>query len=350
LISKNFKVEVVTTDSSYSNAQSTNIDSVEVDRIKSFYEGKNKFLRLIYSVLNSFRLIRKARNKIHDVIIVMSDPPFLTYWASKLLKDREWFFWSMDLYPDAFIASNLVSKNNPVYRYLQDSVYSTPPDYLIALGSQQASYLEKKYDKPVKKTILPCGIHNLDTTNNKPYWKDENNVIYLGYCGNIGSAHSIEFVQEAIIQSDNGKFKFILSVYGENAHQLNKFASDYDHVIILDHVKKENLKYIDIHLVTLKERWEHVCVPSKAVSAICSECTILYCGTKQSDSWKLLGKAGWYVDVHNIQYDLITHFEKIDSNSIEEKILIAKTIKKQLIELKLLSFKNISEAIKNRHL
>jgi hypothetical protein len=341
-------VEVIATDSSYSNDTTNKVEEGHTARIRSFYEGKNKLLRLIFSLLNSFRLIRKAKKKANDVLVVMSDPPFLTFWASILLKDQNWIFWSMDLYPDAFKSSELVSSTNPFYRYLNHVVYSNPPDYLIALGELQSDYLRKKYQYSINQTVLPCGIHDQDCSiKQNPPWKKNDHTIYLGYCGNIGAAHSLDFVKEAIDRSADGNFRFILAVYGEKAGPLKEFAATYNHVMILDHVEKKNLKYIDIHLVTLKKDWEHVCVPSKAVSAICSECTILFCGTQKSDTWNLLGKAGWFVRSENIQEDLKQHLDVINQESISVKKRHAKDLKMTLIQLRQQSFNNISTFISN---
>lgn len=276
----------------------------------------------------------------------MTDPPFLTFWASKLIGSQKWFLWAMDLFPEAFIASNLVSAQNSFYQYFFKKKYSTPPNYLIALGELQAAYIQTNYNSNIRTTVLPCGIHNSCTLGlTVPEWKKEDNKIYLGYCGNIGAAHSVNFVKEVISGSAGGNYKFILSVYGEKAEELKKYALRFDHVITLEHVSKENLRCIDVHLVTLKREWVHICVPSKAVSAICSNATIMFCGTKQCDTWKLLGKAGWFVNEKKLNKDVKQQLAQMNSQTIQQKRNEAKRLKEKLIKMKDESYKRITNEI-----
>ena len=67
-------------------------------------------------------------------------------------------------------------------------------------------------------------------------------------------------------------------------------------VEILETIPQNQLQFIDVHLATLSPSWDHVCVPSKAVSSICQEAALLYCGTNTNDNWHLLGDAGWHID------------------------------------------------------
>src|SRR5690554_4114784 len=69
------------------------------------FRGKNKILRLIFNLYEGYLLLKKAIKINSNVIVTLTDPPLLTFWAALLLRKRniKWVSWTMDLYPDAFV-------------------------------------------------------------------------------------------------------------------------------------------------------------------------------------------------------------------------------------------------------
>ena len=112
----------------------SNNESQELKYVKSLYEGKNKLRRLLATYIESYRLLKKAKKLHADVYIVMTDPPFLNYWASKLLKEQSWILWTMDLYPEAFAANGLISKSSFLYRLYCKRIKKGPPSHLLSLA------------------------------------------------------------------------------------------------------------------------------------------------------------------------------------------------------------------------
>ncbi|MEO6901882.1 MAG: hypothetical protein ABI315_01860 [Bacteroidia bacterium] len=267
--------------------------------VKTIYEGNNKFLRYLSGILDGYKLISKAAKLNNGPIIVMTSPPLLPMWASKILSSEkiEWILWSMDLFPEGFAASNEVSSNNILYKYAIKQTYKNTPNKIIALGPNQQKVLEKKYNKSIEHVILPCGVFlDQNKIETIPTWKTQPSKIHLGYCGNCGNAHSEKFIMNVIDCIDPETQHFILAVYGIKAEKLKNYAKNKSYVTILTSVPRNELHHIDIHLVTLVNSWTHIAVPSKAVSSICSGSTILFCGNKESDNWQLLKDAGWQVE------------------------------------------------------
>lgn len=283
--------------------------------VKTIYEGNNKILRYLSSILDGYNLIRKAAKLEHGPIIVMTSPPLLPMWASRILgkKNTEWILWSMDLFPEGFAASNEISETNFLYKYALNQTYRNAPDKIIALGPQQKKVLDKKYNKEIEHVILPCGVF-LDQNKMEtiPSWKIHSDKIYLGYIGNCGNAHSVDFIKAVIDEVDPEKFHMILAVYGIKAEQLKMYANGKPGITIMQSVPRNELHHVDVHLVTLVNSWTHVAVPSKAVSSVCSGASILFCGNKESDNWVLLHDAGWLVEdneqlkstVHKVLFSL----------------------------------------------
>lgn len=293
------EVAVVHIDRKYEGGGTKREPVGHVFPIKTFYEGNNKILRYISGILDGYNLIKKAASLNHGPIIVMTSPPLLPMWASKILSKRkiEWILWSMDLFPEGFAASNEISSNNPLYSYAFKSTYKNAPQKLIALGPQQKKSLDKKFNSQIEHVILPCGVFlDQNKTDKTPSWKSHENKIYLGYCGNCGNPHSAEFIKEVINSIDPLTQHFILAVYGIKAEEIKAYCNNREGVTILKSVPRNELHHIDVHLVTLVNSWTHVAVPSKAVSSICSGASILFCGSKESDNWFLLQDAGWLIE------------------------------------------------------
>jgi hypothetical protein len=347
LVNKGIHVNVIHTNAVYGNAGLEKKPAGNLIQIKSIYNGKNKIVRLLASFAESYLLVKTALKKTSGTIITMTDPPFLIFWSAVLIKKRKWVYWSMDLFPEAFAAAKLTNRNSLLYKWVKRRVYKTPPHYLLSLGKLQLEYLRKDYSKPIPGTTLPCGIWNPAGIRNKvPAWKEDTSKLYFGYCGNLGEAHSFEFISEVIRQLDPKKHCFILSVYGSGAKMLEKFVEDYPVVKKVPAVLKNELSFIDIHLVTLKKEWNHICVPSKAVTAVCTGAAILFCGTADNDNWHYLQNAGWMIeDTEDLKNQVTGFLLSLTKESLAERKQTAYVISKYLNELKFKSFDEIAALV-----
>ncbi len=300
LISKHkIDVSIVHIDRKYEGGGNKREPVGNVYPIKTIYEGSNKYLRYISGILDGYNLILKAAKLSRGPIIVMTSPPLLPMWASKIFskKNIEWILWSMDLFPEGFAASNEISPSNFLYKYALKQTYKNAPSKIIALGPHQKKELDKKYKKEIENVILPCGVFlDQNKIERTPSWKIFPDKIYLGYCGNCGNPHSPDFIKEVINSINPETQHFILAVYGTKAEQVLDYAKGKNGITILPNVPRNELHHIDVHLVSLVKSWTHVAVPSKAVSSVCSGSAILFCGSKESDNWFLLQDAGWFVE------------------------------------------------------
>lgn len=320
-----------------------------VYKLKNIYNGKNKILRLFSSLIEGWKMARKAAALNYGPLISMTDPPLLNFWVSRLAKKRAipWIYWSLDLYPQAFVAGKLIKENNPVYKYIKWQLQKSPPNALIALGENQAKFVQKGYDNLIKTVLLPCGIVQSQNTSDVPQWAKKDGKIIFGYIGNIGEAHDNNFVREFIAKIDATKHRFILVAYGSKSKSVLDYAAGREGVFIFDSMPREYLKFIDVHLVSLLPNWDHICVPSKAVSAVCEGSGIYICGTSSNDNWTLLKDAAWRIDPDCDFSEIIGEF--LDNLTIDEVDLIRKDAQKisnRLLELKNQAFAEIAEVVK----
>ncbi|MDB4488402.1 hypothetical protein N9042_01400 [bacterium] len=323
-----------------------------VTSLKTLYKGRQKHLRLLASVMDGLRMAGRAFQVDHGPVICLTDPALLPCWVSRKAskKNRSWFYWSMDLFPEAFMASGLAAETNTVYRWLYRNTRASAPTTLIALGPKQADFIGSSFAPIQQKVILPCGISDGSSRGgDAPEWyRDHSEKVFLGYVGNLGEAHDPDFVIEVMKSIDPLVQRFILVGYGAKADRVCAVGKKLPGVTVLERVEREHLRFIDIHLATLLPEWDHVCVPSKAVSAVCEGGCLLLCCSDQNDNWELLQDASWRVSPHwpgkNHISDLVRSFT---SKTVSSKKKRAALVKNDLLHMKDQAFANILEAIQS---
>lgn len=306
------------------------------------YQGNNAIFRFIAFLYDGYVLCRKARHHKDTLLVCTTSPPLLPLWASLFFKKNRWALWAFDLFPEGFAVTGQIRTSNPLYRWVLRKTYRGRPAFLIALGPKQAAYLARQYQRSIPTYILPCGILFYQQKSMAlPEWKQDDKI-YLGYCGKLDDPHNPELVKAVIDELDPGRHRLVLAVYGNRAEELKRHAVGKPGVIIVDRVPRDQLHFIDIHLVTLRTEWTHIAVPSKAVSAVSLGRPILFCGSPESDNWHLLQKAAWYVPESNIQAEVKTLLQRITKTDIEQKKSQAEMINLELQDIFLKSYQAIA--------
>ncbi len=319
----------------------------KVIRIKPIYSGQKKILRFFAFLYDGFVLTRKALKYKDTLIVCTTSPPMLPFWASLLFNKRiQWALWSFDLFPEGFNATNFISAKNPFYKWVVKQTYKNNPTFLIALGVQQAKYLEAQYQQKISTLLLPCGVLFFQNRSDKiPDWWEKDKLT-LGYCGNLNDAHNPEFLKAIIDAMDPNKHQVVLALYGNKAEEVNSYAKDKPGVVLVKRVPREQLHFIDIHIVTLRKEWVHIAVPSKAVSAIFMGGTILFCGDKSSDNWYMFKEAGWFVDENEQMYQNVKQFfANLTLNSVQQRKAKTAELAKKLQNYVLDTYEDIAKRL-----
>lgn len=305
-------------------------------------QTKSNIKKFIFGLIEGFQLIKKAKSLNIDTIITLSNPPLIIALANNLLKSKKLFYWSFDLYPDAFVSDGILSKRSKSYQLLDRLTYKFSPYGILALGENQFRYLKNKFrSNSIKKILLPCGIHNIKKAKVEPKWhhKDKINIAYVG---NIGKAHSAKFLKNFIrVAEKYDQIHFFLTIYGFHAEEIRQYISEngFQNVRFTESVPQNEMGYIDIHLVSLNESWTHVSVPSKAVSAVCSGSAIWFNGSKESDTWKMFETCSYYSN-NNIS-EIEENLSQLNHLDVIRKKERANNIALQLIELECQSIKEL---------
>lgn len=311
------------------------LNKITVHHVKALQvHSESKYRKMLYGLHEGFRLVKKAKNLNIETVITLSNPPLIIAWATHLLRNRNLIYWSFDLYPDAFAADGILKKKSLVYLFFEKITYKISPRGLLALGQSQFDHLKEKFQNPrVKKFLLPCGIHAEHKTEQKPAWYNENKI-NIAYVGNIGKAHSAEFLKNFIKLADKYEdIHFFLAIYGYHAKEIKQHVSlnSLQNIHFTDRVAQNEMAYIDIQLVSLNESWTHISVPSKAVSAVCSGSTLWYNGSKASDTWQMFQSCSYYSGDNEYGIDKI--LAGLNHKDVKSKKTKAKKIARELVEL-----------------
>ncbi len=321
-VDDSFEISVVTV----GNRRDTN----DVKYIKGSYEGKVKWRRLFSTYFEGRKLVKKALSTKADVYIMMTDPPFLNYWSSKLLKNKKWMLWSMDLYPEAFAANGLIDQSHVLFKHYESSLKAAPPSYIVSLGAAQLKHLQAKYYPTTEGLSLPIGIREGNTLPKEKHAVEsvEKKVVF-GYAGTIGEAHDAEAIVRIAKSLNPQNHSFVLCCKGSKSEDVTAQLIDFKHVIIKEELTEEELGEIDIHIVSLMDRWTHICVPSKALSALQKERPVLFIGKDESDTWQLINGAGWRLSQ---EYDILDFLRELTKDELLAKKRKAKKVSSELLD------------------
>ncbi|MBF0450029.1 MAG: hypothetical protein HQK75_04955 [Candidatus Magnetomorum sp.] len=343
---KNLNLMIRYIQAPYAGGRSSKAPVGYLGGMSSIYNGKNKILRFIGNFIEGYRLVRQSL-PYADAIITLTDPPMVHFWAGLLCQKKRipWIYWTLDLYPEAFSSAGIVNDNNLVYQGFQRSIISHPPDFLISLGKQQESFLKKKYKKDIPSTVLPCGIVESQHRSTYPDWWSPKKIVFA-YAGNLGEAHDPEFLITLLQHLNPQKHTCLLSLYGIKASHVLTEVKKHPAVRVIDYISQDDLSYIDVHLVSLLPQWTHVCVPSKAVSAICSGRAIAFQGSRQSDTWQMFKSASFHISSSQNQQamsdDILNMLKTLsDFNNLNKKHTQAIIYREKLLQMK----KNAYETI-----
>ncbi|SHG92063.1 hypothetical protein SAMN04488109_2478 [Chryseolinea serpens] len=348
LLDKGIQINALHVDADYRKGTVQKKTIGNSHKIKTFYNGKNKFLRLFSNLYEGISILRKSQSLKPDVTICMTEPPLLNICAALIFKKKQkWILWSMDLFPEALSSGRIVTTSGFIYNFLDRIVLKNKPWHIISLGEYQTRYLQNKFGADVTFTNLPCGIYKetSEGSMNPPSWAENKTKIIFGYCGNIGEAHSTEFITSFIDTLNPERHKLVLALYGSKAKEVLAYAEGKPGVEILGFVNRVDMKYIDVHLASLKKEWVNVCVPSKAVSSVCCGSALLYDGDAESDNWHLLQRAGWRLREENLNEEIASLLKTLDRATVEQKKSEAVKLAEELNEMKNAAFHQIYSKI-----
>ncbi|MDR0802200.1 hypothetical protein, partial [Fluviicola sp.] len=196
-------------------------------KIRNRFNGNSGIIKLVKLLYDGFILIRRARKLNSDLYIITTSPPLLPFWAATgLKKNHKHVLWALDLFPEMFKANGNIRESNPLYKWIIRKTYKDQPEFVIALGPNQAKFItDHCYRKEIPVCILPCGVFGDNPSEIVPDWYDKSKII-IGYCGNVHDAHNPDFIRYMIDAVDPEKHLLVLALYGGKAPELIEYAKN----------------------------------------------------------------------------------------------------------------------------
>src|SRR5579875_3900953 len=252
-----------------------------------------------------------------DLIIIGTDPVLSIQVARawKLLHPRTSIVhWCFDLYPEAAIADGLLQPNGfaaRLFTWLMRPAYAACT--LIAdLGSCMRQLLEK-YPPPARReTLIPWALYEPDAPL-MPALNERQRIfghprLALLYSGSFGRAHSWQEILDLAERLAPHNIKVAFSVRGNRVAELqqsvHKRGLDIPFVPFAPTDQlMDRLGCADIHIVSLREEWTGMVVPSKFFGALSAGRPVLFVGSCDSAiaGWIQEFHVGWVLNKENIE-------------------------------------------------
>jgi hypothetical protein len=196
---------------------------------------------------------------------------------------------------------------------------------------------------------MPCGICDA-LEGVAPHGLTNEGRVTLSYAGNIGEAHSYQVLIDLIANADPDAFQCVLALFGKHRERVVESIQRRPNVLLRDGMDRSELAAMEVHIVSLVGQWTDVCVPSKAVSAICLGRPIIFCGKPESDTWKMLGDAGWIIpeqeDGTYLTSDVVACLGRVaDPRERKEKTQNARVLGERLRESRSESYLAIADQV-----
>lgn len=253
-------------------------------------------------------MVRVLRLGRRDVVVAMSDPPFLSVvavvaarltWASSV-------YWAQDLFPQIAAKLGVMSELSLAYR-VSDRLarwLNRRFDLVIALGPRMAQALISAGTR-AERTVW---VHNwADASAIRPMEPVENPFLrehglegrfVVLYSGNAGRAHpfdAILYAARALRDDCETVFMFIGS--GKRFPELRAAAEreGLPNVRFLDYLPRERLAFslsaASVSLVTEDPEVEGLLVPSKTYGILASGRPLFFVGSPDSDVARIVAEA-----------------------------------------------------------
>ena len=272
-----------------------------------------------------------------DRCLILTDPPFMIIgaWLAKLLGGtrRKAYWWTMDLYPEALVAGGFLRDGGWLHALLArvNDLALRSLAGVVCLGTEQRRRLEAyagwSQEQGFSVVVPPWDyrpVREVSRTDNRFVAKFglQGKKIAL-YAGNLGRAHSFLEILGAARQLDTERVQdwaFVFAVRGAEVGALRAESAGLSNVIMTDYQPPEMtpdmLRAADVHLVTMRDGWQGIVVPSKLYGILRTEAPVLYIGPRDSDTADEIraDRAGNVLDIGASPEDVVFALNELQSS------------------------------------
>jgi glycosyltransferase involved in cell wall biosynthesis len=256
-----------------------------------------------------------------DAVVVGSDPafaPLLFVPLRRLWPEAALAHWCYDLYPEAIAADRAgraAQSFVPLARAMMARAYRCC-DAIVDLGPRMRERLSEYPTTAVRETLVPWALfepkdapQGPDLSTRAALFGDAK--LALLYSGTLGRAHDFSAflrLARASRARHGNAFSFAFSSRGAQVAELrrNLRADDTNVRLVAFGEEAElprRLEAADVHMLSLREEWSGLVVPSKFFGSLAAGRPVLYAGPRDSDvaRWISELEVGWQMDSGDVQ-------------------------------------------------
>lgn len=279
--------------------------------------GKGRIINALWMLIAWSTMALRPNKRLPDVLLIGTDPVLSIMVAGvvKTLRRRvKVAHWAYDLYPEAAVADGLLRPESRFVRLIQGMLgYAYRScDLVVDLGQCMRERLETYGHRCQKLTLPPWAL----VEPSQPEAADPilrqrlfgESRLTLLYSGNFGRAHEfVEFLALARKLRNSG-IVLGFSVRGNRVDELKAAITPEDtNIRFLPFASEAELsRHLatgDVHLVSLRQNWTGIVVPSKFFGSLASGRPVLFAGEASASisGWVDEYQVGWRVSSANIE-------------------------------------------------
>jgi colanic acid biosynthesis glycosyl transferase WcaI len=273
---------------------------------------KGRIANALWMITAWSTIVFRSKKNLPDVLFIGTDPVLSILVASvvKTLRPRvKIVHWAYDLYPEAAVADNLLRPESKFVKLIQKLLrYAYRCCDLVAdLGQCMRQRLEHYGHRCPKLTLPPWAlVEPPQVEQAHPHLRHKlfgEATLTLMYSGNFGRAHEfVEFLALARQLRDTGIIMGF-SVRGNRVEELKAAITPEDtNIRFLPFASEAELsRHLacgDIHLVSLRQNWTGIVVPSKFFGCLASGRPVIFAGERDASisHWIAEHQVGWHLE------------------------------------------------------
>jgi glycosyltransferase involved in cell wall biosynthesis len=261
-------------------------------------------------------LVTRRKDRLPSILVVGTDPilSVLVAWLVKKLRPGiRIAHWCYDLYPEAPIAEGMVREDSVVVQIIRRMTRAAyrSCDLLADLGCCMRRLLDRYGTRTRQVTLVPWALSEPENgALPNPAVRESlfgDAALGLLYSGNLGRAHSYEEFLELARGLRHHQVSLCFGVRGNQVEQLRRAIGPGDANIRFAGFAPEadlalRLKAADVHLVSLRQGWTGVVVPSKFFGSLASGRPVIFAGSRDSAiaRWIEEYQVGWVLDRNSL--------------------------------------------------
>ena len=310
LVENGYRVSVLCSRACYglrgtSFAKRENISGVDVYRVgTNIASNKHIFGRLLNSFIFFVLVFFKGLRLNPDLLICGASPPMVAALARVMvsLKHVPMIYWVMDIYPDVAVRYGVLKKGSNLARILglvSKKIYRSV-EANVVLGRCMQQYIAEKEVDLSKVQLIPLWSVNeisthlsnskLDEPHYRKLWNIEDKFVVM-YSGNLGIGHDEQTMCDVMLHFANrSEIVFCIVGGGKRYSDVQNFVNNKNLANVLffppqplTHLTNL-LTAADLHLISLRQEYADVMVPSKFYGILSAKRPMLFIGPQDSET------------------------------------------------------------------